>query len=129
MKKKLKLSKKNIYTQKIKKGIIYIQSSINNIILTITNEKRQILFFTSAGICGFKGKRRGTPFAAQTSAYTIIKKIKNKSMQQVEILIKGPGIGRDAALQIIRKNIKVISIKDVTHMPYNGCRPPKIRRI
>nr|AMM04636.1 ribosomal protein S11 [Monotropa hypopitys] len=118
-------SRKN--KRRIAKGIIHVQASFTNIIVTVTDVKGQVVSCFSAGACGFKGKRRGTPFAAQT---TVGKAINTVYMQRAEVMIKGPGRGRDAALRTIgRSGIRLTRVRDVTPIPHNGCRPPKKRRV
>nr|QRW36791.1 ribosomal protein S11 [Monotropa uniflora] len=116
---------KNI--RKIPKGVIHIHTSFTNIFITVTDIKGQVISCCSAGTCGFKGKRKRTPFAAQS---TVEKAIKTLDMQHAEIMIKGPGRGRNAALRTIRRSgIHLTRICDVTPLPHNGCRPPKKRRV
>nr|CUR00473.1 rps11 [Acacia andrewsii]CUR06561.1 rps11 [Acacia scirpifolia] len=121
-------SRKN--ARKITKVVIHVQSSFNNTIVTITDVRGQVISWSSAGTCGFKGPRRGTPFAAQTAAVNAIRTVADQGMQRAEVMIKGPGLGRDAALRAIRRSGILLSfIRDVTPMPHNGCRPPKKRRM
>ena len=105
---------------RVLKGVIYVQASFNNTIVTVTDVRGQVLCWSSAGACGFKGTRRGTPFAAQTAAENVIRTLMDRGMERVEVMISGPGRGRDTALSFVR---------DVTPMPHNGCRPPKKRRV
>nr|UDP56720.1 ribosomal protein S11 [Pseudomorus brunoniana] len=121
-------SRKNV--RRIQKGVIHVQASFNNTIVTVTDVRGQVISWSSAGTCGFKGTRRGTPFAAQTAAGNAIRTVVDQGMQQAEVMIKGPGLGRDAALRAIRRSGILLSfIRDVTPMPHNGCRPPKKRRV
>nr|QFQ47412.1 ribosomal protein S11 [Macrolenes pachygyna] len=121
-------SRKNIY--RIQKGVIHVQASFNNTIVTITDARGRVISWASAGTCGFKGTRRGTPFAAQTAAGKAIRTVIDQGMQRAEVMIKGPGLGRDAALRAIRRSGILLSfVRDVTPMPHNGCRPPKKRRV
>nr|CUR00022.1 rps11 [Acacia acanthoclada subsp. glaucescens]CUR00111.1 rps11 [Acacia acuaria] len=121
-------SRKN--APKIPKVVIHVQASFNNTIVTITDVRGQVISWSSAGTCGFKGPRRGTPFAAQTAAVNAIRTVADQRMQRAEVMIKGPGLGRDAALRAIRRSgIPLNFIRDVTPMPHNGCRPPKKRRM
>ncbi|KAL1300103.1 hypothetical protein AAHE18_18G155200 [Arachis hypogaea] len=114
------------HARKIPKGIIHVQASFNNTIVTVTDVQGQVISWSSAGTCGFKGTRRGTPFATQTVARNVIRTVANQGMQRAEVMIKGPGVGRDAALRAIRRSgILLNFIRDVTLMPYNGCRSPK----
>nr|YP_009432840.1 ribosomal protein S11 [Cassytha filiformis]QWL22912.1 ribosomal protein S11 [Cassytha capillaris]ATL22037.1 ribosomal protein S11 [Cassytha filiformis]AUN45124.1 ribosomal protein S11 [Cassytha filiformis]AXV54161.1 ribosomal protein S11 [Cassytha filiformis]QWL21265.1 ribosomal protein S11 [Cassytha filiformis] len=115
---------------RIQKGIIHVQASFNNTIVTVTDGIGRVLSWSSAGTCGFRGTRRGTPFAAQTAARNAIRTVVDQGMQQAEVMIKGPGLGRDAALRAIRRSGILLSfVRDVTPMPHNGCRPPKKRRV
>nr|ANQ38711.1 ribosomal protein S11 [Cynomorium coccineum]ANQ38712.1 ribosomal protein S11 [Cynomorium coccineum]ANS54311.1 small ribosomal protein 11 [Cynomorium coccineum] len=115
---------------KIKKGIIHIQASYNNTIVTVTDIHGRVISWSSAGNCGFIGTRKRTPFAAQTAILKIISTVVDKGIRRTEILIKGSGIGRDAALRsICRSGILLSLVRDITPMPHNGCRPPKKRRV
>nr|QXI83914.1 ribosomal protein S11 [Kuepferia damyonensis] len=116
--------------RRIPKGVIHVQASLNNTIITITDVRGRVVSWSSAGTCGFKGTKRGTPFAAQTAAVNAIRTVVEQGMQRAEVMIKGPGLGRDAALRAIRRSgILLTFIRDVTPMPHNGCRPPQKRRI
>lgn len=116
--------------RRIPKGIIHVQASFNNTIVTVTDVRGQVVSWASAGTCGFKGEKKGTPFAAQTAAENAIRTVVDQGMQRAEIMIKGPGLGRDAALRAIRRSGMLLSfVRDVTPMPHNGCRPPKKRRV
>nr|YP_009415105.1 ribosomal protein S11 [Barclaya longifolia]ASB29492.1 ribosomal protein S11 [Barclaya longifolia] len=111
-------------------GVIHVQASFNNTIVTVTDPQGRVVSWSSAGTCGFKGTRRGTPFAAQTAAGNAIRTVVDQGMQRAEVMIKGPGLGRDAALRAIRRSgILLNFVRDVTPMPHNGCRPPKKRRV
>nr|YP_009676632.1 ribosomal protein S11 [Heritiera littoralis]QDE13564.1 ribosomal protein S11 [Heritiera littoralis]QOK35957.1 ribosomal protein S11 [Heritiera littoralis] len=116
--------------RRIPKGVIHVQASFNNTIVTVTDVRGRVISWSSAGTCGFKGTRRGTPFAAQTAAGNAIRAVVDQGMQRAEVMIKGPGLGRDAALRAIRRSSILLSfVRDVTPMPHNGCRPPKKRRV
>nr|YP_009390425.1 ribosomal protein S11 [Anacardium occidentale]ARV86805.1 ribosomal protein S11 [Anacardium occidentale] len=116
--------------RRIPKGVIHVQASFNNTIVTITDVQGRVISWSSAGTCGFRGTRRGTPFAAQTAAGNAIRAVADQGMQRAEVMIKGPGLGRDAALRAIRRSGILLSfVRDVTPMPHNGCRPPKKRRV
>nr|AMP18860.1 ribosomal protein S11 [Sageretia filiformis] len=118
------------HAPRIPKGVIHVQASFNNTIVTVTDVRGRVISWSSAGTCGFKGTRRGTPFAAQTAAGNAIRTVVDQGMQRAEVMIKGPGLGRDAALRAIRRSGILLSfIRDVTPMPHNGCRPPKKRRV
>ncbi|PKU32143.1 ribosomal protein s11 [Limosa lapponica baueri] len=111
-------------------GVIHVQASFNNTIVTVTDVRGRVISWSSAGTCGFRGTRRGTPFAAQTAAGNAIRAVVDQGMQRAEVRIKGPGLGRDAALRAIRRSGILLSfVRDVTPMPHNGCRPPKKRRV
>nr|NP_862786.1 ribosomal protein S11 [Calycanthus floridus var. glaucus]YP_009479461.1 ribosomal protein S11 [Calycanthus chinensis]YP_009651884.1 ribosomal protein S11 [Chimonanthus praecox]YP_009651967.1 ribosomal protein S11 [Chimonanthus nitens]YP_010481893.1 ribosomal protein S11 [Chimonanthus salicifolius]YP_010481977.1 ribosomal protein S11 [Chimonanthus zhejiangensis]YP_010701835.1 ribosomal protein S11 [Calycanthus chinensis x Calycanthus floridus]Q7YJU5.1 RecName: Full=Small ribosomal subunit len=121
-------SRKN--ARRIPKGVIHVQASFNNTIVTVTDVTGRVVSWSSAGTCGFRGTRRGTPFAAQTAAANAIRTVIDQGMQRAEVMIKGPGLGRDAALRAIRRSGILLSfVRDVTPMPHNGCRPPKKRRV
>lgn len=111
-------------------GRAYIHSSFNNTIVTITDAKGDTLCWSSAGNVGFKGSRKGTPFAAQLSAENCAKKAAEHGMQSVDVYVTGPGAGRETAIRSLYANgLEVKSIRDVTPVPHNGCRPPKKRRV
>ena len=111
-------------------GVVHIQSTFNNTIVTITNRTGDTVSWASAGSSGFKGARKGTPFAAQTAAEKAALDALSKGMKTVEILIKGQGSGRETAIRSIEgAGFDVISIQDITPVPHNGCRPPKRRRV
>nr|QGQ56266.1 ribosomal protein S11 [Cansjera rheedei] len=117
-------------TRRIPKGVIHVQASFNNTIVTVTDVRGQVISWSSAGTCGFKGTRKGTPFAAQTAAENALRTVLDQGMQRAEVMIKGPGLGRDAALRAIRQSGMLLSfVRDVTPMSHNGCRPPKKRRV
>nr|YP_009340266.1 ribosomal protein S11 [Lobelia polyphylla]APQ39748.1 ribosomal protein S11 [Lobelia polyphylla] len=114
-------------TRRIPKGVIHVQAGFNNTIVTVTDVRGQVVSSSSAGNCGFRGTRKASPFAAETTAVTAIRTV---VMQRAEVLIKGPGLGRDAALRAISKSgIRLTFVRDVTPLPHNGCRPPKKRRV
>lgn len=116
--------------RKIPKGVIHVQASLNNTIVTVTDVRGRVVSWASAGTCGFRGTKKGTPFAAQTAARNAIRTVVEQGMQRAGVSIKGAGLGRDAALQAIRRSgIRFIFIRDVTPIPHNGCRPPKKRRV
>jgi small subunit ribosomal protein S11 len=114
----------------IPSGRAYIQSSFNNTIVTLTDPEGNVLAWGSSGTSGFKGSRKGTPYAAQLAAQDAVKKVQNYGLRQVDVFIKGPGSGREAAIRALQgAGLSVTSIKDVTPIPHNGCRPPKRRRV
>lgn len=114
----------------IEKGAAHIQSTFNNTIVTITDVKGNALSWASAGGLGFRGSRKSTPFAAQTAAETAAKAAMEHGLKSVEVFVKGPGSGREAAIRALQAaGLEVNMIKDVTPVPHNGCRPPKRRRV
>jgi small subunit ribosomal protein S11 len=120
-----KKEKKNIST-----GVVHIQSTFNNTIITITDAGGNAVAWSSAGVQGFKGSRKSTPFAAQLAAQDAAKKAQEHGMKTVEVYVKGPGPGRESALRALQAaGFNVTIIKDVTPIPHNGCRPPKRRRV
>lgn len=124
-----KLSQKKI-KRKIPKGIVHIQASFNNTIITVTNIKGEVIAWSSAGACGFKGARKGTPFAAKTAAEMAAKQSVDQGMKEAKVMVKGPGPGRETAIRGLQEAGLLISlIRDITPIPHNGCRPPKKRRI
>ncbi|MEN3045261.1 MAG: 30S ribosomal protein S11 [Candidatus Hydrothermales bacterium] len=111
-------------------AVVHIQSTFNNTIITVTDEKGSTLCWASSGSVGFKGTRKGTPFAASKAAEEVVKKVKEFGIQEIEVRLKGPGQGREAALRTLHsQGLKIVAIKDVTPIPHNGTRPPKRRRV
>ncbi len=114
----------------ISAGIAHIQSSFNNTVVTICDLQGNVLAWASSGTAGFKGSRKGTPFAAGLAAETAARKAMEHGLRQVEVYVKGPGAGREAAIRSLQTaGLEVNLIKDVTPIPHNGCRPPKRRRV
>jgi small subunit ribosomal protein S11 len=114
----------------IPRGRAYVQSTFNNTIVTLTDPVGNVVAWSSAGASGFKGSRKSTPYAAQVAAETAARKAMEHGMRQVDVLIKGPGSGREMAIRSLQATgIQVTSIADVTPVPHNGCRPPKRRRV
>ena len=114
----------------IEKGAAHIHSSFNNTIVTITDEKGNAIAWASAGELGFKGSRKSTPFAAEEVAEVAAKKAMEHGLKTVEVFVKGPGSGREAAIRSLQTaGLEISMIKDVTPIPHNGCRPPKRRRV
>lgn len=114
----------------IERGAVHIQSTFNNTIVTVTDTKGNALASASAGALGFRGSRKSTPFAAQTAAETAAKAAMEHGLKTVEVFVKGPGSGREAAIRSLQAvGLEVSMIKDVTPIPHNGCRPPKRRRV
>jgi small subunit ribosomal protein S11 len=111
-------------------GVVHIKCSFNNTLVTITDPKGNVIAWSSAGSMSFKGSRKSTPFAAQVAAEAAGKKAVDAGMKSVEIYVKGPGSGREAAIRAIQTSgLQISIIKDVTPVPHNGCRPPKRRRV
>ena len=122
---RVKKEKKNIPT-----GIVHIHSTFNNTIITITDNDGNVIASSSAGQHGFKGSRKSTPFAAQLAAQGALKQAMEHGLRTAEVRIKGPGVGREAALRALQmEGFTVSIIRDVTPIPHNGCRPPKRRRV
>lgn len=114
----------------IEYGVAHIRSTFNNTIVTITDAKGNAISWASAGELGFKGSRKSTPFAAQMAAEQAAKAAMEHGMKQIEVFVKGPGAGREAAIRSLQAaGLEVNLIKDVTPIPHNGCRPPKRRRV
>ena len=114
----------------IEHGVAHIKSSFNNTIISITDLQGNNIAWASSGMVGFKGSRKSTPFAAQLAAESAAKTAMDHGMRQVEVLVKGPGSGREAAIRSLQAaGLEVNLIKDVTPIPHNGCRPPKRRRV
>ena len=114
----------------IERGVAHIQSTFNNTVITITDVNGNTIAWSTAGANGFKGSRKSTPFAAQTAAESVAKAAMEHGMRTVEVMVKGPGSGREAAVRSLQAaGMEVTTIKDVTPFPHNGCRPPKRRRM
>ena len=124
---------KKVKKRKVKidvEGYAHIQATFNNIIVSITNKKGDVISWASAGKAGFKGSKKNTPYAAQVAANDAAKTAFDAGIRSAEVFVKGPGSGREAAIRAIdQSGIKVTVINDVTPMPHNGCRPPKRRRV
>lgn len=114
----------------VDRGVAHIRSTFNNTIVTITDMAGNVISWASAGTEGFKGSRKGTPFAAQMAAEKAAKQAMEHGMREIEVEVKGPGAGREAAIRSLQAaGLEVNLIKDVTPIPHNGCRPPKRRRV
>ena len=125
-----KIRTKKRVKKNIASGVVHIQSTFNNTIVTITDVGGNVVSWSSAGVQGFKGSRKSTPFAAQLAAEDAAKKAMEHGMKTVEVYVKGPGPGRESALRALQAaGFNVTMIKDVTPIPHNGCRPPKRRRV
>ena len=115
---------------RILNGRVYISSSYNNTIITLTDERGQVLSYKSAGSAGFKGTKKATSFAASRVAETIVNLCKKLGIEKIEVFIRGMGAGRESAIRtLVNQGLNVVSIKDVTPIPHNGTRPPKVRRV
>jgi small subunit ribosomal protein S11 len=114
----------------VSQGVAHIRSSFNNTIVTITDTQGGSVAWASSGNMGFKGSKKSTPFAAQMAAESAARKSMEHGMRQVEVYVKGPGAGREAAIRALQAaGLEIVLIKDVTPIPHNGCRPPKRRRV
>ena len=114
----------------ITNGVVHVSSSFNNTMVTITDVQGNTIAWASAGGMGFKGSRKSTPYAAQVAAEDAAKKAMEHGMKTIEVMVKGPGTGRESALRALQSTgFTITSIKDVTPIPHNGCRPPKRRRV
>jgi small subunit ribosomal protein S11 len=117
-------------TKNVQHALARIKSTFNNTIVTITDLEGNALAWASGGTVGFKGSRKSTPFAAQLAAEQVARKAKEHGVKKVEVLVKGPGAGRETAIRALQAaGLEVLSIRDVTPVPHNGCRPPKRRRV
>ncbi|AUS07657.1 30S ribosomal protein S11 [Laceyella sacchari] len=132
------MAKRKTTTQRVKRrvrknietGVAHIRSTFNNTIITITDPRGNTVAWASSGTMGFKGSRKSTPFAAQMAAEAAAKVAMENGMKSVDVLVKGPGSGREAAIRSLQAaGLEVSLIKDVTPIPHNGCRPPKRRRV
>ncbi len=126
--------KRKVKKKKVKKdigfGVAYVQSTFNNTIITITDQQGNTLCWTSSGTAGFKGARKGTPFAAQLAAKEVANNAKEFGVRYVDVKVKGPGAGRESAIRALQTGgLEIKSIKDVTPIPHNGCRMRKRRRV
>jgi len=120
--------------KKVKKnvpiGVVHIRSTFNNTIITVTDNVGNVISWSSAGVCGFKGSRKSTPFAAQLACEDAVRKAYDHGMRSATVLVDGPGAGRESALRALQKTgVRVSGIRDITPIPHNGCRPPKRRRV
>ena len=125
-----KVVRKRREKKNIEKGAVHIRSSFNNTMVTVTDTHGNALSWASSGGLGFRGSRKSTPFAAQSAAETAAKAAMQHGLKSVEVYVKGPGAGREAAIRALQAvGLEVTMIKDVTPVPHNGCRPPKRRRV
>lgn len=133
-KKNVAENNKKVVKKKVKRnvpqGLCFVQANFGNVIVTMTDPAGDTVSWSSAGHLGFKGSRKGTPFAAQMAAEDAAKKAMEAGMKSVEVFLKGPGAGREPAIRALAAaGMRILSLKDVTPIPHNGCRPPKRRRI
>lgn len=131
---KKKTGKKKVFKRKEKKtvltGIVFVQATFNNTLISITDRQGNLVSWSSSGSLGFRGARKGTPFAAQQASQTAANKARECGMKTVDVRVKGPGSGRESAIRALQTvGLEVKSIRDVTPIPHNGCRPPKRRRV
>ena len=125
-----KVVKKRRERKNIEKGSVHIQSTFNNTIITISDAQGNTISWASAGELGFKGSRKSTPYAAQSASETAAKAAIEHGLKTVEVFVKGPGQGRESAIRALQtQGLEITVIRDVTPVPHNGCRPPKIRRV
>src|SRR4249920_1767620 len=130
----VKAGKKKSFKKKEKRvvhnGVVHVQATFNNTIVTISDQEGNTISWSSAGSLGFKGSRKGTPFAAQQAAMTAANRAREVGMRSLEVNVKGPGSGRDSAIRALQvAGLEIRTIRDVTPIPHNGCRPPKRRRV
>ena len=133
-KEQVKKGKKKTFKKREKKhvtsGIVYIQASFNNTLITVADGNGNVVSWSSSGSLGFRGSRKGTPFAAQQAAARAAQGARDQGMRYVEVRVKGPGSGRESAIRALASaGLEIKTIKDVTPIPHNGCRPPKKRRV
>ena len=125
-----KVKTKKKVKKNVQSGIAHIQSTFNNTVVSITDVSGNVIAWSSAGVRGFKGSRKSTPFAAQLAAEDAAKKAMDHGMRSISVFVKGPGAGRESALRALQQaGFKISLIRDVTPIPHNGCRPPKRRRV
>ena len=129
-----KTTKKKVFKKKEKHvvpvGVVHIQATFNNTLVSVTDPDGKLVCWSSAGALGFKGSRKGTPFAAQQAALRAANAARDHGMRSVEVRVKGPGAGRESAIRALATaGLDIRTIKDVTPIPHNGCRPPKRRRV
>ena len=130
MAKQIRKTTKKVKMAKLPKGVVHIQSTFNNTIVTITNLKGEVISWSSAGAVGFKGARKSTPFAAKTAAEMAARESMDQGLKQAKVLVKGAGPGRETAIRgLIDSGLQITLIRDITGVPHNGCRPPKKRRV
>ncbi len=126
-----KRTRKKVVKKNIARGVVYINATFNNTVVTVTDEMGNVIAWSSAGSLGFKGSKKSTPFAAQQAVEDAMTKAKEHGIKEVGIKVQGPGSGRDTAVKSVGaiEGIRVLFFKDITPLPHNGCRPPKRRRV
>ncbi len=130
MVKQIKKTTSRRLKKKVPRGIVNIQASFNNTIVTISGPNGDVIAWSSAGACGFKGARKGTPFAAKTAAEMAAKQSIDHGLKEAQVFVKGPGPGRETAIRGLQEaGLEITLIRDITSIPHNGCRPPKKRRV
>jgi small subunit ribosomal protein S11 len=122
-------SKKRKIRRNVSNGIVYVLSTFNNTIVSVTDKGGDVLFWASAGTAGFKGSRKSTPFAAQRAAEICAEKAQKMGIREIDVRVKGPGSGRESAVQALAGYLSVRAIEDITPLPHNGCRARKKRRV
>ena len=123
-------SRKKKVVKQVSQGCVYVQATYNNTIVTLTDLNGNTLAWSSAGHCGFKGPKKATPYAASSIIKNVAERVKEMGLKEVSVFVKGVGSGRDAAVRALNANgFSILSIKDMTPLPHNGCRPPKPRRV
>ncbi|MDA2936098.1 30S ribosomal protein S11 [Patescibacteria group bacterium AH-259-L05] len=129
-KKTTKTRKKKKIIRTVPRGRAYIKATYNNTMVTLTDESGNVLAWSSAGRCGFRGPKKATPYAASIIVRDVVDKVKAYGLKEAQVFVKGIGMGREAAVRSLYSNgINVLSIKDITAVPHNGCRPRKVRRV
>jgi small subunit ribosomal protein S11 len=124
----VKKTKKKVHVESV--GVAHVQATFNNVIITLTDVQGNTISWSSSGKMGFKGSKKNTPFAAQVAAEQAAKEAFDLGLRKVDVFIKGPGAGREAAVRSLQTaGIEILTIKDITPIPHNGCRPPKRRRV
>ena len=126
-----KRTRKKVVKKNIARGVVYINATFNNTVVTVTDEMGNVIAWSSAGSLGFKGSKKSTPYAAQQAVEDAMTKAKEHGIKEVGIKVQGPGSGRDTAVKSVGaiEGIRVLFFKDITPLPHNGCRPPKRRRV
>jgi small subunit ribosomal protein S11 len=128
--KKISKSRRKKIIRHVPRGKAYIKATYNNTIVTLTDQQGNVLAWSTAGACGFRGPKKATPYAAGVIVKSVVEKVQPYGLKEVDVLVKGVGSGREAAIRALNANgLEILSIKDTTPIPHNGCRPPKPRRV